>query len=48
MEFNRRKFLWGTAWMGAAAFAAGCRMNRLGFGEGGMMQDFAFRKLKRY
>ena len=25
---NRRDFLRGTAWMGAAAVVAGCRMNR--------------------
>ena len=42
---NRREFLKGTAWMGAAAFAAGCQLNRLGFGEGGQMQGFAYRKL---
>ena len=42
---NRREFLKGTAWMGAAAVAAGCQLNRLGFGEGGMMQNFACRKL---
>ena len=42
---NRREFLKGTAWMGAAALAAGCQLNRLGFGEGGQMQGFAFRKL---
>ena len=42
---NRREFLKGTAWMGAAAFAAGCQLNRFGFGEGGQMQNFAFRKL---
>ena len=42
---NRREFLKGTAWMGAAAFAAGCQLNRLGFGEGGQMQNFAYRKL---
>ncbi len=35
----------GTAWMGAAAMVAGCRLNRLGFGEGGAMQNFAYRKL---
>lgn len=29
---NRREFLKGTAWMGAAAFAAGCQLNRFGFG----------------
>ena len=43
---NRREFLKGTAWMGAAAFAAGCHMNRLGFGAGGQMQNYVFRKLK--
>jgi hypothetical protein len=36
---NRRDFLRGTAWMGVAAVAAGCRLNSLGFGEGGVMQD---------
>ena len=44
---SRRDFLKGTAWMGAAAFAAGCQLNRLGFGEGGTMQGFAMRPLKR-
>ena len=44
---NRREFLKGTAWMGAAAFAAGCHMNRLGFGEGGQMQNFALKPKKR-
>ena len=42
---TRRDFLKGTAWMGAAALAAGCHLNRLGFGEGGAMQNFAYRKL---
>lgn len=32
--------------MGAAAMAAGCQMNRFGFGQGGQMQDYAFQKLK--
>lgn len=44
---NRREFLKGTAWMGAAALAGGCHLNRLGFGEGGQMQNFALRPLKR-
>ena len=44
---SRRDFLKGTAWMGAAAFAAGCRLNRLGFGEGGTMQGFALKPMKR-
>ena len=44
-NMNRRDFLKGTAWMGAAAMAAGCQMNRFGFGQGGQMQDYAFQKL---
>ena len=44
---NRREFLKGTAWMGAMAAASGCQLNRLGFGEGGQMQNFRFRPLKR-
>lgn len=43
---NRREFLKGTAWMGAAAVAAGCQLNRLGFGEGGFMQNYVYEKLK--
>ena len=42
---DRRGFLKGTAWMGAAAMAAGCQLNRLGFGEGGAMQNYRYRKL---
>ena len=45
-NMNRRDFLKGTAWMGAAAMAAGCQMNRFGFGQGGQMQDYAFQALK--
>ncbi|MBR5550054.1 MAG: twin-arginine translocation signal domain-containing protein [Kiritimatiellae bacterium] len=45
-NMNRRDFLKGAAWMGAAAMAAGCQMNRFGFGQGGQMQDYAFQKLK--
>ena len=44
---NRREFLKGTAWMGAAAFAAGCQLNRFGFGQGGQMQNFALKPMKR-
>ena len=44
---NRREFLKGTAWMGAAAFAAGCQLDRLGFGAGGQMQNFALKPMKR-
>ena len=44
---NRREFLKGTAWMGVAAFAAGCQLNRLGLGAGGRMQNFALKPMKR-
>ena len=47
MNNTRREFLQGTFWMGAAAMAAGCQLNRLGFGAGGQMQNYAFRPLKR-
>ena len=46
MSINRREFLKSAAWMGTAAAVAGCHLNRLGFGEGGMMQNYAFGKLK--
>ena len=46
VDMKRRDFLKGTAWMGAAALAAGCRLNRFGFGEGGMMQNYAYAALK--
>ena len=45
MQTSRRNFLKGTAWMGAAAALAGCQVNRLGFGAGGQMQNFAYTKL---
>ena len=45
MSMNRRDFLKGTAWMGTAALAAGCHLNRFGFGEGGLMQNYCYRKL---
>ena len=45
MSINRREFLKGTAWMGLAATAAGCHMGRLGFGQGGTMQNFVYQKL---
>ena len=45
MNTNRRDFLKGTAWMGTAAMAAGCQLNRLGFGEGGQMQNYVYAKL---
>ena len=47
MSMNRRDFLRGTAWMGAAAMAAGCA-NTLKFcGNGGMMQGFAVEPMKK-
>ena len=44
---DRREFLKGTGWMGLAAFAAGCQMDRLGFGSGAPMAEFAAPPLKR-
>ena len=41
MSMNRRDFLKGTAWMGAAAMAAGCANSLKFCGNGGMMQGFA-------
>ena len=46
-QVNRRDFLKGTAWMGATAVVAGCQLNRFGFGEGGQMQGFALKPMKR-
>ena len=42
---DRRGFLRGTAWMGAAAMLAGCQLHRFDFGAGGSMQGFAYRRL---
>ena len=47
MNMDRRGFLRGTAWMGAAAALAGCQATRLGFGAGGAMQDFAVKPMRR-
>ena len=47
LKTDRRSFLKGTAWMGAAAFAAGCCGPRFGFGAGGSMYGFACAPLKR-
>ena len=47
---DRREFLKGTAWMGAAAFAAGCVSDSSIFGNvpnGAPMQGFAVKPLKR-
>ena len=47
MKSNRRDFLKGTLWMGAAAMAAGCTGPGFGFGVGGAMQNYALRPMKR-
>ena len=45
MQTDRRSFLKGSLGFGALAMAAGCHLNRLGFGEGGLMQNHIYRKL---
>ena len=44
---ERREFLKGAAWMGAAAVAAGCTTPGFGFGEGGKMATFADKPFKK-
>ena len=44
---DRREFLKGTAWMGAAAFAAGCSTPGFGFGDGGKMATYADKPFKK-
>ena len=44
---NRREFLRGSAWMGLAAAAAGCQVERFGFGAGAPMAGFVAPRLKR-
>ena len=44
---SRRDFLKGTAWMGLAAMAAGCQMDKFNFGGGAPMAGFVAPKLKR-
>ena len=48
MEQNRREFLKGTLWMGAAAMAAGCMSDRsvFGGGVGGKMTTYADKPLR--
>ena len=41
METNRRDFLKGTAWMGAAALVAGCSSTGMKLSIGGSMQGYA-------
>ena len=47
MEQSRREFLKGTAWMGAAAVAAGCANGLKVCGQGGTMQGFAVAPMKK-
>ena len=48
MATNRREFLKGTFWMGAAATFAGCSMDKVCLGKcGGSMQGFAVAPLKK-
>ena len=47
MEANRREFLKGMAWMGAAAMAAGCASGKMRLGSGGTMQGFAAPPLRK-
>ena len=47
MEANRRDFLKGVAWMGAAAMAAGCANGRMRLCSGGSMQGFGAPALKK-
>ncbi len=48
MQTNRRDFLKGTAWMGAAAMLSGCVGGRCGLGgAGGAMATFAAPRLRK-
>ena len=47
MSMNRRDFIKGTAWMGAAAMAAGCANSLKFCGSGGAMQGFFCEPLKK-
>ena len=48
MDTNRREFLKGTFWMGAAAFAAGCTMDKIALGpQGGPMMTYADKPMKK-
>ena len=44
---DRREFLRGTAWMGLAAAAAGCQLDKVSFGAGAPMAGFAAPPLRR-
>ena len=47
MKTDRREFLKGTAWMGLAAAAAGCQMDKVCFGGGAPMAGFAVPPMDR-
>ena len=47
MQTDRREFLKGTAWMGAAAVAAGCASNGMKLSLGGSMQGYRAPALKK-
>ena len=47
MNTNRREFLKGTAWMGAAAIMAGCDSKAMKLSVGGSMQGYAAPALKK-
>ncbi len=47
MNTDRREFLKGTAWMGAAAVAAGCVSDGMKLCEGGLMQGYAAPAIKK-
>ena len=47
MKNTRRDFLKGAAWMGAAALASGCVGDRIKLVDGGTMQGFATKPMRR-
>ena len=46
MKTDRREFLKGAAWMGAAAAVVGCSTTK-GFGDGGSMATYADKPFKK-
>ena len=48
MKTDRREFLKGAAWMGAAAAVVGCSTTKgFGFGDGGSMATYADKPFKK-
>ena len=48
MNTDRREFLKGAAWMGAAAAVVGCSTTKgFGFGDGGSMATYADKPFKK-